>query len=356
MVGGGLFGADWRIVPNGDDSPRTSSGGPDDNIESFAGVEALAVEVGIGLIGMLRGGANSPLLQRIGEIRTQVATDLGFVLPPVRVSDNLSLKAGEYQILLKGTEISRFKMPRGCELAIRTSNAVQTVEGVLTRDPVFGMSAMWVAPDQAARARASGCLVIDALTVLSTHISELARQHAYELLSPRDVSRWLERVGTESPALEEAALMVPVSTVQRILQNLLRERVPIRDGCSIVQALSEGWRFTKNPVLLTEYVRQNIPRQVVSRYVNSHDELPAFVLDPALEQTVQCCLPPEIDALVDRLRKAVGTPVSPVVLLTSAGLRRFIRDITENTVSNLAVLSHSEVPACTRVRSLGVIQ
>jgi len=274
------------------------------------------------------------------------------------VSDNLSLKAGEYQILLKGVEISRFEMPRGCELAIRVSKVAETVEGVLTHDPAFHIPAVWVTPERTAQARAAGYMVVDALTVLSVHLGEVSRRYGHELLSRQNVSGWLERVREENPELVEELVprLLPVSTVQGVLRNLLRERVPIRDGCSILRALNEAAHFTRNSILLSEYVRQNIRGQVVSPYLDANGELAAFVLGPAIERAAEGWMTPQIDAFLARIRKAIETPEAPAVLLTSAGSRRFIRKITEDKVCNLAVISHAEVPAETRVRSLGVIQ
>src|SRR4029077_10431808 len=152
-----------------------------DSVESLLRVEPLAIEVGLGLIGLVEGAQESPLLRRISAIRRQLASDLGYLLPPVRVTDNLSLRSREYVISLKGVEIARYELPQGCELAIATGAASGPLEGQATRDPAFGMSALWISADRADRARHSGYTVVDSVSVLGTHLSEVIRRYAHEL-------------------------------------------------------------------------------------------------------------------------------------------------------------------------------
>ena len=233
-----------------------------DNVESLLRVEPLAIEVGLGLVGLVEGAQDSPLLRRISAIRRQLAGDLGYLLPPVRVTDNLALRSREYVISLKGVEISRYELPQGCELAIPTGAASTPIEGQATRDPAFGMNALWIPSERAERARHAGYTVVDSVSVLGTHLSELIRRYAHELFSRQDAKRLLDRVAVEHPKVVEDVVpkLLPLATVQRVLQNLLRERVSIRDAVSILEALGEAGASTRNPVLLTEYVRQSIRR------------------------------------------------------------------------------------------------
>ncbi len=241
-----------------------------ENLESLLRVEPLAIEVGLGLVNLVEGGQESALLRRIAAIRRQLATDLGYMLPPVRVTDNLSLRSREYVISLKGVEIARYELPQGCELAIPMGGAESPGEGQPTREPAFGMKAVWMPAERAERARHAGYTVVDPVSVLGTHLSELIRRHAHELFSRQDAKRLLDRVAVEHAKVVEDLVpkLLPLATVQSVLQNLLRERVSIRDAVTILEALGEAAASTRNPVLLTEYVRQAMRRAVVKPYLN----------------------------------------------------------------------------------------
>jgi len=341
-----------------------------ENLEALLKVEPVVVEVGLGLVKLVEEGANSPLLRRIAAIRRQLASDLGYLLPPVRVTDNLSLRAREYVVLLKGVELARFEIPQGCELAIQPGKALTPLEGLATRDPAFGIPAVWIRPEQAEAARGAGYTVVDAISILGTHLAELIRRHAHELFSRQDAKKLLDRVAVDHPKVVEdlAPKLLPLATVQRVLQNLLRERVSIRDAVSILEALGEAANMTKNPVLLTEYVRQAIRRAVVKPFLNAAGELQAFFVAPALEQTVESgadhgehsshlnLAPQVIRDLLDRIHRAVGTPDVPVAALAGSATRCFLRQITEPSLGNLFFLSHNEVPPGAKVLSLGVIE
>ena len=343
---------------------------PKDNLEALLRVEPLSIEVGLGLVGLVEGAQESPLLRRISAIRKQLAADLGYLLPPVRVTDNLSLRSREYVISLKGAELSRYELPQGCELAIPTGPADTALEGQPTREPAFGIAALWIPAGAAGRARASGYTVVDGVSVLGTHLSELIRRNAHELFSRQDAKRLLDRAALEHPKVVEDLVpkLLPLATVQRVLQNLLRERVSVRDAVSILEALGEAANSTRNPVLLTEYVRQSIRRAVVKPYLNRAGELPAWFLDPAIEQAVEAAVehgeqnshaavaPQTVRDLLNRFAARIGTPEAPVVAVTSSGARYFLRQMTEPVMPNLFFVSHNEVPPGLRVHSLGTVQ
>jgi flagellar biosynthesis protein FlhA len=341
-----------------------------DNLDSLLRVEPIAVEMGLGLVKFVAGGQESPLIKRIGGIRRQLAGELGFLLGPVRIIDNMALKAHEYTILLKGVEVARFELPAGCELAIPVGKVDTPPEGRQTRDPAFGMTGWWVPADQAERARRNGFTVVDAVSVLGTHLAEVIRRHAHELLSRQDTKKILDRMSAEHPRAVEDLVpkLLPLSSVQRVLQNLLRERVSIRDTVTILEALGEAASTTRNPILLTEFVRQSMRRQVVKPYLNATGELPAYVLDAALEQTVESAVehgeqnshltlgPPAIREVLRRINLKAGNPETPVAAIASSGSRYFFRQIVEPTMRNVYFLSHNEIPIETKVLSLGVIQ
>src|SRR5664279_1478224 len=341
-----------------------------DNVESLLRVEPLAIEVGLGLVGLVEGAQDSPLLRRISAIRRQLASDLGYLLGPVRVTDNLSLRSREYLISLKGVEVSRYELPQGCELAIATGAASAPIEGQATRDPAFGMKAIWIPAERAERARHSGYTVVDSVSVLGTHLSETIRRYAHELFSRQDAKRLLDRVAVEHPKVVEDVVpkLLPLASVQKVMQNLLRERVSIRDAVSILEALGEAGGSTRNPVLLTEYVRQSIRRAVVKPYLNRAGDLPAWFVDPAIEQAVESAvehgeqnshisLPPQqIRDILNRIAARVQQPETPVVAITSSGARYLLRQLAEPTLPNLFFLAHNEVPPGLRVQSLGNLQ
>jgi flagellar biosynthesis protein FlhA len=317
----------------------------------------------------VEGGQESPLLKRIAAIRRQLATDLGYWLPPVRVADHLGLRSREYAISLKGVEIARYELPQGCELAIPAGAGDAGVEGAPTREPAFGMAALWIPGERAERARQAGYTVVDSVSVLGTHLAELIRRHAHELFSRQDAKRLLDRVSVENPRVVEDLVpkLMPLAVVQRVLQNLLRERVSIRDAVSILEALGEAAAATRNPVLLTEYVRQAIRRTVVKPYLNRAGDLPAWFVDPAIEQAVEGAVehgeqnshlslgPQAVRDILSRIASRVGSPETPVVVITSAGARYFLRQIAETANPNLFPIAHNEVPPGTRVQSLGTI-
>jgi flagellar biosynthesis protein FlhA len=376
LLGGGAAAAGWQLrrketqapaIELPESKPAASTG---DSVESLLRVEPLAIEVGLGLVGLVEGGQESPLLRRISAIRRQVAADLGYVLPPVRVTDNLSLRGREYLISLKGVEVSRFELPPGCELAIPTGAAEGNLEGQATREPAFGMSAVWIPVERAEIARSSGYTVVDGVSVLGTHLSEIIRRYAHELFSRQEAKKLLDRVSVEHPRVVEDLVpkLLPLAIVQRVLQNLLRERASIKDAVSILEALGEAASATRNPVLLTEYVRQVIRRSVVKPYLNRAGELPAWFLDPAIEQAVESAVehgeqnshltmaPQAIRDILQRISARVVSPEMPVVAITSSGARFFLRQVGEASMPNLIFLSHNEVPPGLRVQSLGTIQ
>jgi flagellar biosynthesis protein FlhA len=219
------------------------------------------------------------------------------------------------------------------------------------------------------RARQAGYTVVDPVSVMGTHLSETIRRHAHELLSRQDAKRLLDRVAVENPKVVEDLVpkLLSLASVQRVMQNLLRERVSIRDAVSILEALGEAAGSTRNPILLTEYVRQAIRRAVVKPYLNRSGELPAWFLDPAIEQAVENAVehgeqtshltlaPQTIRDILNRIAARVSSPETPVLAITTSGARYFLRQIAETALPNLFFVAHNEVPPGLRVQSLGTI-
>jgi flagellar biosynthesis protein FlhA len=374
MLGSGVGYAGYRLrqkLAMAEESQVESTAAPvKENFELLLKVEPLAVEVGLGLVKLVEGAQNSPLLRRIAGIRRQMASDLGFMVPPVRVTDNLQLKAGEYVVLLKSAEIGRFELLQNCDLAIHPGGPAQPLEGVPTREPAFGIQALWIKSESADHARSKGYTVVDGVSVLGTHLAELLRRHAFELLSRQDTKNILDRVAEENAKVIEDLVpkLLPMASVQKVFQNLLRERVSIRDSVSILEALGEAAAVSKNPILLTEFVRQAIRRQVVKPYLNPSGELPAFFVDSQIEQAIETGVeynehishlnlaPQKVREILDRMTRSVGAADSPMAVVTSSSARYFLRQMVEGTLPNLSILSHNEIPPGVRVVSVGLIQ
>jgi flagellar biosynthesis protein FlhA len=371
---GGLVGtAAWRMrhrAPAASAEPAAQVAAPaKENFDTLLRVDPISIEVGIGLAYLAAGGANSPLLQKIAAIRRHFASTMGFVFPPVRVTDNVGLRAREYLMMIKGGEAGRYELMSGCELAVPTAKA-QALEGQTTREPAFGLNALWVPADKTEQARRSGYTVVDSINVLGTHLTELMRRNAHEIFSRQDAKAFCDRVAQDSPKTVEDLVpkLLPLSSVQKVLQNLLREAVPIRDGVSILEALGEGAASTKNTTLLTEYVRQNIRRTLVKPYLSTTGELRVYFTDLSVEQSVEktvehgeqnsvAALAPQLMRdIVGKLQQKIERPETPVVVITSAGARPFLRQLVEPVLPNVFFLSHNELPAGVRIVSAGVIQ
>lgn len=373
LLSGGLGATGWGMRRKGAAEEQVRAAPPPpqrENLDSLLKVEPLAVEVGLGLVKLVEGGQTSPLLKRIAGIRRQLASELGYILPPVRVTDNLGLRAREYLIAVKGVEVARFELPQGCDLAISPGPGAPALDGIPTREPAFGIAAVWIGTESADKARAAGYTVVDGISVVGTHLSEVARRYAHELFSRQDTKRLLDRVAEENPKVVEDLVpkLLPMAAVQKVLQNLLRERVPVRDGATILEALGEAAGITRNPVLLTEYVRQSVRRALVKPYLNAEGELPAYFLDPALEQPVEQAVehaenasqihlaPQRTRDLIARVQAVTGAAETTAVLLAGSGARFFLKQLLEPVLPNLSVLAHGEIPPGVRVISLGNVK
>ncbi len=380
VLGGGVGTMAWRLrqkAATAEKAKPPAAAPARENLESLLRIEPLAVEVGLGLVHLVEGGQNSPLLKRIASIRRQLATELGYILPPVRVTDNLTLKAREYVFSLKGVEVSRYELAHGCELALHSApdsgpdsdDKGVKIDGIATREPAFGIPAVWISPDRVEEARRAGYTVVDTISIIGTHLGEIVRRHAHELFSRQEAKKLLDRVNEDnSKAVEDLVpKLLSLAVVQKVLQNLLRERVSIRDALSILEALGEAAPITKNTVLLTEYVRQAIRRQVVKPLLEPSGDLSAYFLDPVLEQSIESAVehtensshvnlsPQRVRDIQERLKKCCNPQDAPGLLVTGSAARFFVRQIMESITPNLSVLSHNEIPPGNKVVSLGTV-
>ncbi len=375
VLGSGVGALGWRLHGMEGRETRKQLAAPkpkasqEESVESLLRVEPLGLEVGLGLVRMVDSEQGGVLIRKIAGVRRTLASELGFVLPPVRVTDNLGLKANEYVVHLKGAEAARFELQQGAVLAIDPGSAQGTLDGAPCREPAFGLPATWIPAGEADRARLMGYTAVDAENIIATHLTELMRTHAYELFTRQDADGYLERVKEQNPKLVEDLVpkLLPLSLVQRVLQNLLRERVSVRDAVTILEALAEAGASTKNPTLLTEFVRQSLSRSLVQPYMNEKGELPAYVLGPEIEKLVQggvehnelgsrLTLPPDsIARVIERVKATVGVLQGPTALLSSASTRFALRQLLESELPLLATISHAEIPPMVRVLSLGMV-
>jgi len=352
---------------------REAPAAPPPSAPTFQGpqpVDALAVEFGYGLLGLVDEGRGGDFTARVQKVREQVADELGAVVPAVRLRDNLDLAPNQYRIRIRGAEVARGELMPGRMLAMGGSS---TLPGVAVKDPVFGQDAFWIAKavqDQAAR---EGFTAVDAGTVLTTHFSEVVRRHAAELLSREDAKHILERAKKiDGAAVEELVPgLLPLGTVHRVLQGLLREGIPIRDLTTITETLGDRAAETKDAETLTEYVRQALSRIVTQSLVPPGEKLVALTLDPSLEAELrgriqgaegrgQMALDPDgARRLIREIQAEARSPSigdRPCALIVSPKLRLHLRKLLERTLPDLPVLSYHELEPNLTIENGGVIR
>lgn len=348
--------------------PRTAPAEPE-RIESLLKLDVLALEVGYGLIPLVSAGDS--FLSRVREIRHQIALHLGIIVPPVHVTDNLQLAPREYAILLKGERVARGELYTEGFMAIDPGAVREKIDGIATTDPAFGMPAVWIRNlDARDRAAAAGYTVVDPTTVVCTHLSEVIKRYAPELLGRQETRALLDTLAETHPKTVEEATpkVLSLGEVQRVLQHLLRERVPIRDLATILEAITDAGSLTRDANLLTEAARAALGRTICSGLANEEGELTVLTLDPRLErqfaerfnlgggpqtQTIE----PEFGRLLlEKIEASIQAAVlSQPVLLCSAAVRPHLRKLTERFLPDLAVIAHGEVANNVRLVSIGTV-
>ncbi|HUO59306.1 MAG TPA: flagellar biosynthesis protein FlhA [Candidatus Acidoferrales bacterium] len=354
-----------------DQKPAPSSASTE-ALEQLLTLDDLALEVGYALVPFVDAKQGGQLLQRVRALRRHLAQQLGFIIPSVHITDNLRLKPREYVIYTRGVEIARWEMPEGHLLAISSDPQPPKLPGVETHEPAFGVPARWITPNLEEQALAAGYAVVDQTSVLATHLSEIIRQHAHELLSRMETKRLLDRVNDSHPKLLEELVpkQMTLGEVQRVLQNLLREQVPIRDLGTILETLAEIAPTTKQPILLVEAARQALGRALVRPLLSNDGSLRVVTLDPRLEEELAQVFNPQLPTaastglqpsfvrkLLDGVRRLTGGNVSPAtpVILCPTPARYHLRRILEPFLPKVVVLSPGEIPPVVIVHSIGVV-
>ncbi len=344
-----------------------------DPLDSVIKLDELMLEVGLGLVPLVDTKQGGQLLGKVRSLRKQLASQLGFLVPPVHITDNLTLKEREYVIYLRGVEIARWEMRRDCLLAISSQSAPPAIPGVDTREPAFNATAKWISPDTQAQALAAGYVVVDHTSALATHLGEVVRQNAHLLLTRQETKRLVDRIGETHPKLVDELIpkVLTLGEVQKVLQQLLREQISIRDLGSILETLVEVAPVNKNPVLLVEAARHALGRALVRPLLDERGELKVVTLDRSIEEecsrslngqpTTQpaTALQPNVARRVlDGLRAQFGDQVitAPPVLLCSSPGRFQLRRLLEPFLPKIVVLAPTEIPPLVPVQSIGAVR
>ncbi len=382
-LGGGLmYGAYKMKKPEaekseakpGETSPgKTPAAAANESMDAVLKLDELTLEVGTGLVPMVDEKQGGQLLNRIRALRKKLAQQLGFLVPSIHITDNFGLREGEYVVQLRGVEIARWELRRGCLLAVSSTPGVIDLPGIDTHEPAFNVTAKWITPDLQAQAISRGCAVVEPISVLVAHLAELIKEHAYELLTRSETKRLVDRLNDSHPKLVEELIpkLMTLGELQKVLQQLLREQVSIRDLGSILESLVEAAAINKHPVSLVEAARQSLGRALISPLLSEGGELKVVTLDSSIEE--ECTragnlLPGQITSsalqvsvarrVLDSLRTNFGEDIggAPPVLLCASPGRFYLRRLLEPFLPKVVVISPTEIPSITQVRTLGIVR
>jgi flagellar biosynthesis protein FlhA len=345
---------------------------PRDQVADALSLDPLELCIGFGLVPLVDGSAGGSLLQRVSAVRRQIAAEVGTIIPSVRIHDEIGLQSHEYSVKVRGTEVARGQIMAGHQLALDPGDAFGNLDGIPTTDPAYGMAAVWISDAQRAEAEALGYTVVDAESVVVTHLTETIRRHTADLLTRQDVRTLVDSLKEHNQAVVEEVIpdLLSVGELQRVLQALLREGVSIRDLGAVVEASGDRARVTRDPELLAEYARQALGRTIVSPYLDAERTLRAITLDPNLEQEVSDSIaqtpdgeylamdPSRAQALVHQLSNHVEQAVSRgrrPVLICSSRVRRHLRRLCEQALPQLSVCAYNEIAPGIGVETIGVV-
>lgn len=340
--------------------------------EDLLNVDTLKIELGFGLIGLADAKQGGDLLTRVQIIRQQMATKMGFIVPVVRIIDNMRLRPNEYRVKLRESEIARYELVPDHYLAMNTGLAEEEVAGIPTKEPAFGLSAIWVPQSRRDHAERLGYTIVDPTAVLATHLTELLMMYAPEILSRQDTQNLIDHVKQTAKTVVEELIpnTLTVGEVQKVLQALLRERVSIRNLEIILQALADYAPRTRDTEVLTEYARHALARQICASYADEEGQLRVVTLAPELERELLDAIRqadageyvPIDPTRAEEIAKTTIQAVQPLVLsgqepvvLTSAQVRRYFRRIVERHMPKLVVLSYNEIDPAIRLESEGQV-
>lgn len=352
----------------------TESAAPkSESLESLLPVELIQLEVGYGIVNIVDAEQNGDLLERISHIRKQFALDWGIIVPSIRIKDNLEQKPGGYSIKLKGIEIAAGELMPDHLMAMDPGTVIEEMDGVPTKEPVFGLPAIWVTEDRKDDAQYNGYTVVDLSTIVATHITEVLKANMSELLGRQELVRLIDNFKEDSPKIVGDLIpeIMSLGTVLKVMQNLLKEGVSVRDLRTILETLSEWGTSTKDAEALTEYVRQSLYRTITEKIKSSQGDVPLFTLDRGIEEAVarsiihtdngaQLNLDPKttqtiLASLNEKIEEATSQG-EKMVVLCSPIIRRHFKRLTEKFIPNMIVVSHNELSPEVNIRSLGTVR
>lgn len=341
--------------------------------EDLLKVDPVEVEIGAGLIPMVDTNQGGDLLERVSTIRRELALELGVIIPPVRIRDNVELEPNVYRIKINGVPASRYEVMPDHLLAINPGFVEEDIEGFRTIEPSFGLSAVWIIPNLKEMAEARGYTVVQAGAAIATHLTELLRDNSPELLTRQEVARLVENLKEEVPNLIEDTIpgLVTLALLQRTLQALLRERVPIRDLATVLETVSDYAQATKDPEVLAEYARMSLKRRISDLYKDHLGKMQVFTVDPAIEQALgeaiqnskqglMLTLSPEVmERVISAMNKEARTLSDSgaiPICLCAPNVRLALRKLMEASNPNLVILSYNEITADVEVVSSGIVR
>ena len=344
----------------------------EDRVEDYLSVDPMEVEIGVGLIRLADPKRGGDLLERIQRVRQHVASQLGLIMPKVRIRDNMRLDGNQYRIKIADIPVAEGKLYPGMLLAIDSGSTTGNVNGLATREPAFDTPATWIEPAARQQAEMSGYTVVEPISVLATHLTEVVRRHADEILSRDATKHLIDELKKSSPAVVEELIpeQLKLVEVQQILQLLLREQVSIRQLAPILETLGEYASRTKDPVLLAEYVRRRLARTICTQYRDKDNRLHVVTLDPALEDRIGAGLEHTDRGVSVRMSPqaaeavchSIGTELknSPManrapIVLVSPQIRAGLKQLTASHLPRLVVLSYDEITRDTHIESMAMI-
>lgn len=372
-AGGGAPGAAGGAPGAAGGAP--GGGGPDKKPESVVQlmqVDAISLEVGRGLLSLVDPREGAKLLERVTSIRRHVAMELGIVVPGVRFRDNLQLKPNTYVIKIKEIEVAQGEVQVNQFLAIGPEDKLKNLRGIKTVDPTYGMPGVWISPEQRGDAERYGCMIFDPVSVVATQLTEVVRSHASQLLGRQEVQALIDTIKKTHPAVVKELIpdALQLGEVQKVLQNLVNERVSIRDLVSILETLADNVHMTKDPEMLTEFARVALSRAICKEYQNNEGTINVITLDPGIEQTIQASIQRTeqgsfltIDPMVGQeILQAISVQVDALsekglqpILLTSPPIRPALRKLTERSFPSLVLLSWNEIAPKVNVNSVAMV-
>jgi flagellar biosynthesis protein FlhA len=368
---GGFKESRRSAAPAAAAAPTAAAAGPE-KVEKLLALDPLELEVGYSLIPLVDPGQGGDLLDRVRLVRRQFATDVGFVVPPVRIRDNLHLAPNAYGVKVRGLVVSQGEILPGHFLAMNPGTATEAIPGVPTTEPTFGLPAQWITAAERERAQVLGYTVVDPSSVITTHLTETIRRHARDLLGRQEVQALIDVLKPSHPSVVESLVpaLLPLGTVQKVLQNLLAEGVSIRDLALILEVVADAAPSTKDPVVLTEFARQALGRTICRSLAAADGTLKVFTLSPALEQVLADALaegdqgrylaldPRTAQRVIESIAQTVGkvslegTPV----ILCSPAVRPHLRRLTERYLPHLAMLSYNEIGNDVTLKAVAMVE